>query len=66
MKNKHFLIASAMALTGMVLIFNVGSAFADKHNINSVFAIVGALLTASAVGWIAYRYVKSGGNPNRG
>ena len=65
MSNKHFLLASIAAFAGMILLMNVGSAFADKHHINALFAIPGALLTLGAAGWIGYKYAKQGGNPNR-
>ncbi len=66
MKRNHFGIASIMAIVGVVLLFQIDSAIADKHNLNSLFTIGGILLIVSALGWIIYKYVKQGGNPNRG
>ncbi len=66
MKYSHFIIASVLALVGVVLLFQIDSAIADKHNLNSLFKIGGILLIVSAVVWIIYKYNKQGGNPNRG
>ncbi len=66
MKYSHFIIASLLAIVGVVLLFQIDSAIADKHNLNSLFKIGGILLIVSAVVWIFYKYKKQGGNPNRG
>ena len=66
MTKKHFLYASILAFVGFILIFNVGSAFADKHHVNGVFAILGTLFTVASLVWIGYKYAKQGGNPNKG
>ena len=66
MKSKHFLYASIIAFVGMILLFNVGSAFADKNRLNTFFIVLGSLFLATSVIWIGYKYMKQGGNPNKG
>jgi len=65
MNAKHFLIASIIAIVGIALLFTTDSAFADKHNLNTLQTVLGIMLVATGAVWIAYNYKNQGGNPDK-
>jgi len=65
MNAKHFLIASIIAIVGIALLITTDSAFADKHNLNTLQTVLGIMLVATGVVWIAYNYKNQGGNPDK-
>lgn len=60
------MIAAAIAFFGAACLFSVNGAWADANHANGLLKVVGGLCWLSVLVWIVYKYVKQGGNPNRG
>jgi hypothetical protein len=61
MKTKTFTIASAIAFVGVILFFNVRSAFAEDNNIEPLFGIAGAVALLTS----AYLFISSAVKQNK-
>lgn len=62
---KNFGLVSAVAILGVICIFQVNSAFADAHSLNTFFKVFGGLLIAVSVGIIVYKYANQDNTPEQ-
>lgn len=57
---KWFLIMCGFAFASVISFFQINSAFADKHNANTVFLIAGIVLGVAAI-FCLLKVIKYGG-----